>query len=238
VRKTNGTDGLGALRALDAPAPPASASLLAAVGAMKPARPRSRFGAFAIVCLVGLGAPAFTLARAPFRRDFAALPPAWIALGAALWAAAFALSLSAALVPRRGDVLPSPGLAGRLGLAALGALLAFAALWTPWVSGVSVRPADLGVSTLQSSWGCAKFVLEAAVPVVVLGFVALRRVLPLGGRAAGVALGAAGGAAGGLALHFVCPLASAGHVLIGHVGAMVVASAVGALLLGLLVDRT
>jgi hypothetical protein len=231
-------DGLEPLGALDATAPPASANLLGAIGAMKPTRTRSRFTAFAIVCLAGLGWPAFTLTQTPFRGDLAALPAVWVALGAALWAAAFALSLWAALVPRRGDVLPSAGVAGRLGLGAMGVLLAFTALWTPWVQGVSLRPADLGVSTLQSSWGCAKVVLEAAVPVVILGFVALRRVLPIGGRAVGAALGVAGGAIGGLALHFVCPMASTGHALIGHVGAMIVASAVGALLLGLLIDRT
>jgi Negative regulator of sigma F len=238
VRKTHEADGLGALGALDAPAPPASASLLGAVGAMKPARTRTRFGAFAVVCLVGLGWPAFTLAQAPFRRDLAALPAVWIALGAALWAAAFALSLSAALVPRRGDVMPSAGIAARLALGAMATLLVFVALWIPSVPGVSLHPADLGVSTLQSTWGCAKVVLETAIPVVLLGFVVLRRVLPVGGRAAGVALGAAGGALGGLTLHFVCPMATTSHVLIGHVGAMIVASVVGALLLGFLIDRT
>ncbi len=235
--KTDPMEGLGSLGALDAPAPPASAKLRDAVGAMKPARTRTRFGAFAIVCLVGLGWPAFTLTQAPFRRDLSSLPMAWVVLGAALWAAAFALSLWSALVPRRGDVLPAVGTAGRVALGAMAALLVFTALWMPSVPGLSLRPADLRVSAMESSWGCAKIVLEAAIPVVLFGFLTLRRVLPMGGRVAGIALGAAGGAIGGLALHFVCPLATPGHVLLGHVGAMVAASAAGALLLGVLLDR-
>jgi hypothetical protein len=143
----------------------------------------------------------------------------------------------AALVPARGDVLPSVGRAARVAAGAMAVLFAFAALWTASVPGVSVRPADVGATTLQSSWGCAKVVLAAAAPVVVLGFLALRRVLPLGARRAGVALGAAGGATGGLALHFICPMATAGHVLLGHVGAMLAASLAGALLLWALLDR-
>jgi hypothetical protein len=232
-----GLEGLALRVPLDGPAPPAGAALLGALGAMKPVRTRARLGAFLVVGGLGLVLPALTLARAPLRPDLSALPPAWVALGAALWALAFVPSLAAVLVPRAGDVLPSVGRAARGAVVAMGVLVVFFAAWTASVPGVSVRPEDLGVTTLQSSRGCATFVLEVAAPFLALGFLALRRVLPMGGRAAGIALGAAGGAAGGLALHFHCPVATTGHVLIGHVGAMIAASAAGAWLLGVLLDR-
>jgi hypothetical protein len=199
-------------------------------------RTRSRFSAGVIVALLGIAWPAVWLTNAPIRKDLAALPLGWVVLGAALWGFSFALSLGAALVPRRGDVLPAVGVAARVGAGAMGVLLAFTALWTASVPGVSLQPADLHTTTLGSSWGCARFVLGTAAPFLVLGFLALRKVLPLGGRAAGLALGVAGGALGGLALHFHCPVASTGHVLIGHVGAMIAASLAGALLLGALLD--
>ncbi|HVZ71959.1 MAG TPA: NrsF family protein [Polyangia bacterium] len=231
----DGTDDLRA--ALEAPAPPPSVALLGAVGTPARVRTRSRFGAFAAVALLGLAWPAYTLAHAALRPDLKLLPPMWVAVGAALWGLSFGLALWTALVPRRGDVLPASAVAGRVAGAAMGLLLVFAAFWTTSVPGVSARPEDLGISTLQSSWGCAKVVLEAAAPVLLIGFFALRRLLPVGARAAGIAVGAAGGAIGGLALHFICPMATAGHVLIGHVGAMIAASVAGALIFGALLDR-
>jgi hypothetical protein len=233
---SNGLDKLGLRVPVDAPAPPPSAALASAVASMKPVRTRSRFSAGVIVALLGIAWPAVWLTNAPIRKDLAALPLGWVVLGAALWGFSFALSLGAALVPRRGDVLPAVGVAARVGAGAMGVLLAFTALWTASVPGVSLQPADLHTTTLGSSWGCARFVLGTAAPFLVLGFLALRKVLPLGGRAAGLALGVAGGALGGLALHFHCPVASTGHVLIGHVGAMIAASLAGALLLGALLD--
>ncbi|HVV48927.1 MAG TPA: hypothetical protein VHO06_04655, partial [Polyangia bacterium] len=107
-------------------APPPSAALLGAVQGMKPVRPRTRFGALALVALVGLAAPAAVLARHAYRPDLRALPLGWVVAAAALWSAAAGLSLAAALVPRRGDVLPAPATASQVGALALAALLAFA----------------------------------------------------------------------------------------------------------------
>ncbi len=218
---------------LDAPAPPPAPELLAAVGAMKPVRPRTRFGGFAAVLAIGLVGPALTLLRQPWRSDLDALPPAWVALGAALWSVALLSSLAAALVPRRGDVLPSGDRAWRLGLASVAALLLFSAFGTARAPGVSLGPRDLHLTLLQSCVACGRYVLEVALVFLIAGCLALRNVLPIGGRRIGLALGAAGGAAAGLALHFHCPIASSAHLVLSHAGGMTLAAIAGALLVPL-----
>ena len=223
--------------ARDIPPPPLSPEMQKAVAAVKPVRTRSRFGAFLIVLAVGAAWPAFTLIRSPFRKDLGVLPPAWVAIGAALWAVTLVVSLAAALVPARGDVLPSAGRASRVSAIAMGLVLLFIAAWTAYAPGVSLRPEDLGMTLMQSCYGCGKYVLQVAALFVILGLLFLRRALPIGGRRIGLAVGAAGGALGGLALHFLCPIATTGHVLLSHVGAMVLASLAGALVFQGLLGR-
>lgn len=223
--------------ARDMPPPPPSPEMLKAIGAAKPVRTRSRFGAFLIVLATGAAWPAFTLIRSPFRRDLGALPAAWVAIGAALWAVTLVVSLAAALVPARGDVLPSAGHASRVSAIAMGLVLIFTAVWTAYAPGVSLRPEDIGTTLIQSCVGCGKYVLQVAAIFMILGLLFLRRVLPVGGRRIGLAVGAAGGALGGLALHFICPIATTGHVLLSHVGAMVLASLAGALIFQGLLGR-
>jgi hypothetical protein len=218
-------------------APPPSGDLLKAVEGMKPVRTRARFGALALVALVGLIPPAAVLARHAYRPDLGALPLGWVIAGAALWAGAFALALTAALVPRRGDVLPAPDRASRVGGAALALLLAFTVLATVQVPGVSLRPEDAHLTLLQSCVHCASFVLEIALPFLLVGLFALRRLVPMGRARIGLALGAAGGAAGGLVLHFICPFAGTAHVVLGHLGGTVLAAAAGAALLPALLRR-
>jgi hypothetical protein len=214
----------------DAPPPP-SQDLLAAVGQMKPVRTRSRWGAFVAVLAFAVMVPAYTLLRGPLRRDLGDLPPAWVAAGAALWALGFVLSLAAALVPARGDVLPSGARASRVSLLAMGALILFVGLGPASVPGVSLHPADAGMTLLQSLVHCGKYVLMVGGLALLAGFVALRRMLPVGRGRIGAAVGAAGGALGGLALHFICPIATTPHVLLGHVGGMILAAIAGALIL-------
>lgn len=212
-------------------APPPAADLLNAVGAMKPVRTRTRFGAFALVGLCGLVWPAIALGHLPLRQDLSALPAWWVVTAASLWGLAFALSLAAALVPRRGDVLPAPGRASRLSGAAMAVVLVFVLAATAQAPGVSLRPEDLHWTLLRSCVHCASFVLEISAVFLVIGLLALRRLVPTGGPRIGMALGAAGGAMGGLVLHFICPIADTAHVALAHVGGMVLAAASGALLL-------
>jgi hypothetical protein len=217
--------------------PPPAPALLSRVAEMKPVRTRSRLGGFLLVLAVGVGGPALAVLRVPLRPDLGALPLALVVAAAALWAAALVATLAAALVPLRGDVLPSASRAATFAAAAAAALLAFSSVATVSVPGVSLGLADVHRTLLGSSLDCGRFVLCAALLVVGAGYLVLRRVLPVGGGKIGLALGAAGGAAGGLALVFVCPLAVTAHVLLGHVGGTIVAAAVGAALLSRLLGR-
>jgi len=212
-------------------APPPAAELLNTVAGMKPVRTRTRFGAFALVALIGLVWPVVALAHLPLRRDLAALPTWWVITAATLWGVSFVLSLAAALVPGRGDVLPAPGRASRISGTAMAVLLMFALVASAQAPGLSVRPEDLHWSLFRSCVHCVSFVFEISAAFLLIGLLAL------GGSRIGMALGAAGGAMGGLVLHFICPIAGTAHVVLAHVGGMVLAAAAGALLLSSVTRR-
>jgi hypothetical protein len=213
------------------PPPPPSADLLRAVEGMRPVRTRRRFGAAALVALVGLIGPVVALARGPLRRDLPGLPVGWLVAATALWGTAFVLSLSAALVPRRGDVLPAPGRASRLSAVALAGLALFSLFATIDVPGLSLVPADRGWTLFDSCLHCIGTIAKVAIVVLIVGLVALRRLVPVGGSRIGMALGAAGGAMGGLLLVFICPFATTAHVALGHAGGVLLAAAAGAVMM-------
>ena len=222
---------LGPATGVGAKPPAPSADLLRAVEGMKPVRTRSRFGAFAAVALAGLVAPVIALVRGPYRRDLSGLPVGWVIAASALWCAAFAVSLIAALVPRRGDVLPAPSRASRVAAGAIAALGLFALFATVDVPGVSMLPAERGWTLFDSCLHCIGTVAKVAVVFLFVGLLALRRLVPVGGSRVGMALGAAGGAMGGLLLVFICPFATTTHVVLAHVGGVVLAATAGAILM-------
>ena len=222
---------------LDGPPPPPAAELLAKIDGMQAVRTRGRFAALAAVGATGIVVSVVLIALMPWRRDLAALPRPWVIGAAAVWFAAFATSLVTALVPARGDVLPSAGRASRVALAALGGLAAFALLGSVEAPGVSPRLPPGAGPLVISCLRCISLLLPVAVVLLIAGIVVLRRVLPMGARRIGVALGAAGGAMGGFVLHWHCPLAQTAHVVLGHVGGVVLAAAVGAILLPAVLER-
>jgi hypothetical protein len=221
----------------DAPPPAPAAALAQAVGNMRPVRTRGRFGAFIAVLCAGVVAPIALLALRPYRLDLVALPVAWVVAAAAVWLAAFGASLVGALIPARGDVLPSAGRASRIALAAIAALAFFTLLGSVEAPGISLHPRAGAWPLVASSLGCIAISLPIAAVFLVGGALALRRVLPMGARRIGIALGAAGGAMGGFALHLHCPMASTAHVVLGHAGAVVLAALAGAIVLPALLDR-
>jgi hypothetical protein len=194
-------------------------------------RTRTRFGALATVALLGLVAPVIAFVRVPLRRDWPGLPVGWVIAAAALWGVSFALSLAAALVPRPGDVLPAPSRASRIAATVLAGLVVFALFATVDVPGLSMRPAERGWTLFDSCVHCVGFIAKIAIVFLAVGLVALRRVAPVGGARVGLALGAAGGAMGGFVLLFTCPFANTAHVVLSHVGGVVLAALAGAILL-------
>lgn len=224
---------LGEATGVGAPPPAPSADLLRAVDGMKPVRTRTRFGAFAVVALAGLVGPVLALLRGPFRRDWPGLPLGWVVAAVSIWGLASAAALAAALVPRRGDVLPAPSRASRVALVTMGGLALFTLLATVDVPGLSMQPAERGWTLLESCLHCIGTIAKVAIVFLIVGQMALRRLVPVGGSRVGMALGAAAGAMGGLLLVFICPFANTAHVVIGHAGGVVLAAIAGAMLMRL-----
>jgi hypothetical protein len=222
---------LGEATGVGAPPPPPSANLLRAVEGMKPVRTRGRFGAAAAVALAGVIGPVIALGRGPLRRDLHGLPFGWLLAAGLLWGGAAVLALAAALVPARGDVLPAPSRASRVAGLTIAGLALFALFATVDVPGLSMLPGERGWTLLDSCAHCIGTIAKVAVVFLVVSAALLRRLMPVGGARVGMAIGAAGGAMGGLLLVFICPFAQTAHVVIGHVGGVVLASIAGALLL-------
>ena len=219
------------------PPPPPAPMLIKAVEGMQPVRMRSRFGAFTVVLVAGLIWPTLTMLLRPMRPDLAVLPRIWVVVGAVLWGAAFVLSLAAALIPRRGDVLPGASRASRISFLAILAVFFFGLFFTVQVPGVSMVPADRGWTLFDSCLHCISYVFRVSGVLLLVSFLVLRRLMPVGARWLGMGLGAAGGALGGLTLHFICPFAGTDHVVLAHVGGMILAAAAGAALLPSLLER-
>jgi hypothetical protein len=210
------------------PPPPPSPALLAAVGAMKPVHTRVPARAALLLLASGVVFPVAALALRPLRADLPFLPTWWVVLVAALWAGAALLSLASAVIPRRGEVLPDAGRAGRAAAVVAGGLVLLGLLGGVEGPDRAIQPASFA----GGLWHCLRFGLPVTLPMVLVAAVLLRRLHPLGGRRIGAAVGAAGGALAGLTLHFVCPFASGAHVGLAHGGGVVLGAVLGALLLG------
>jgi hypothetical protein len=222
---------LGEATGVGAPPPAPSPDLLRAVEGMKPVRTRTRFGILFLFAILVLVLPLSALRVGQLRRDLHGLPITWLVAAALLWGFAAALSMVAALVPRRGDVLPTPSRASRVSAVAMAAVALFALLATVDVPGLSMLPAERGWTPLRACLHCLSLVMLVAAPPLLAAAVAMQRLFPVGAARVGMALGVAGGATGGLLLVFICPFASTEHVVLGHVGGMVLASIAGAILL-------
>jgi hypothetical protein len=208
-------------------APPApSATLLAALGDLKPVRTRVPARAVALLAMAGLAAAAAGPLVAGLRRDLGALPAIWVVAAAAAWLAGLLAAVLAAAWPRRGEVLPDASRAARAAVAVAAGLMALGLFATVDAPGHTVIPEHELGRFGHLWWHCTKFSLTLVLPLLVVGGLVLRRLFPMGGARIGAALGAAAGAAAGLALHFSCPIGGGLHVGLAHAGGV----ALGALL--------
>jgi hypothetical protein len=210
------------------PAPPPSPALLDAVGKMKPVRTRVPILALIVVGVLSLAWGAHWLFIYPLRQDMPGLPWWWVLSMGLAWATAFVLPLAAAILPRRGQVLPDAGRA--FAIAAICAVLMVIAQFT---LNVTVPGKTIMLEGDRVLWGighCLRFELKASVVPFVLSMLALRVAVPTATWRLGAAVGAAGGALGGGMLHLLCPLGGASHTGFAHGGGVVVCAIAGALL--------
>jgi hypothetical protein len=186
----------------------------------------------AVISAASLVVPIAALIRRGPRPDLAALPATWVVSMAIMWALGLVVTLVPAILPRRGQVLPDAGRAGRFAAITGIGLLLLGLLATIDAPGETMIPETTWGAFGHSWWHCVSFSLIVIAPVLAASAIALRRVFPVGGLKVGAALGAAGGAAAGLTLHFTCGMGGALHVGFAHAGSI----AIGALL-GLLLAR-
>jgi len=228
---------LQGLRVLQATAPPAppSPALLASVQGMRPVRTRVPFRTLLVVAAAAVVFPTVAVSIYPLRRDLGALPPLWFAAVAVAWLAGFLIPLSAALLPRPGQVLPNGGRARRAAVLASLTLVLVGLLFTIDAPGVTILPATRWAGFGHLWWHCISFSFKVTIPAVIVGAIALRKLATGAAHLArlGAAIGAAGGALSGLTLHGLCPYGGAAHVGLAHGGGVVIGALIGALWLPL-----
>jgi hypothetical protein len=215
------------LGAPDRPAPRPAPALLDSVGRIEPVRTRKPLVTLVLVAIATAAYPLYVLSQFPLRKDLPGLPALWFIGIALLWLAGFVLPLTLALLPARGRVLPNEGWAGRAALAAA-LILTLASLFTVDAPGRTILWAPGWDAFVRSMRGCFLFGLRIVIPAVVLGTIALARVMLVGAARLGAAIGAAGGALSGLTLHALCPVGGAFHVVTSHAGVVVAGAVIGA----------
>jgi hypothetical protein len=227
-----GANGGGPLTsAAEGGAPPPGAELLAAVGGMKPVRTRAPVRQLALIAAVAAVFPVVTIVRFGLRADLGALPPAWVGAMALAWAVGLAAMLLAALIPRRGEVLPDAGRAARFAVIVGTGLLLLGLFATVDAPGRTRIPETSWAAFTRAWWHCTSFSLKVIAPVLVVSALVMRRLFPVGHVKVAGAIGAAGGAAAGLTLHFICGLGGSLHVGFAHAGGVAVGALVGMLVL-------
>jgi hypothetical protein len=207
--------------------PPLDPALLAEMAALRPVRTRVPARTALILVLGAVVIALATVLRVGLRRDLPALPAGWVIAVAAAWAGGLLVVLLAATLPRRGEVLPDTGRAGRSALLVAAALLLLGLFGTVDAPGVTVVPATTWSAFAARWWHCTRLGLALALPLLLLGGLLSRRIFPVGGARIAAALGAAGGAAAGLALHFVCPVGGGLHVGLAHAGVVSLGAGLG-----------
>ena len=226
-----GPNGGGLASPAEGAVPPPGAALQAAVEGMKAVRTRVPGRAVALVIAAAALFPLTSILRTGLRRDLSALPPAWVGAMGAAWAVGFLAVLLAALLPRRGEVLPDASRAARFALIAGAGLVLLGLFATVDAPGATQVPRTTWSAFTHYWWHCTLSSLQVIAPVLLVGALLLRRLFPVGGLKVAGALGAAGGAAAGLTLHFICPIGGALHVGLAHAGGVAVGALLGMLLL-------
>jgi hypothetical protein len=221
-------EGLRLLQTSTPPAPPSNA-LLASVNAMRPVRMRVPFRTLLVVAAAAVVFPTVAISIYPLRRDLKALPPLWFAAVALVWLAGFIIPLTAAILPRSGQVLPDGTRARRTAILASLTLVLTGLLFTVDIPGVTILPPMRWAGFGRMWWHCVSFSFKVTIPAVFVAAIALRKLAAAHLARLGAAIGAAAGALSGLTLHGLCPYGGAEHVGLAHGGGVVIGALLGAL---------
>ena len=205
-------------------APPPSSKLLEAVSGMRPVRTRVPARSLALLLGVWMAYGAIPLVAFRLRPDLPFLPAWWVAIVGSAWCMGFVAAAAAAVLPRRGQVVPDGNRALTTALVVGGFLIVGSALLPGEAPGHS-----LSLPLLIGMRNCMSFAVIASILPVAIGLVMLRKVVVVGSWRVGAAIGAGAGALAGLILHLLCPVSSAAHVSVAHGGAVLLCALLAAL---------
>jgi hypothetical protein len=209
------------------PAPPPSPELLAAIAATEPVKARSPLRDLASVVAASLAMMALHLVAFRVRPDMPWLPVEWVTSAAVAMLGAYVLTLAAVLVPPRAQVLPSVERAQYATIGAAVVLLGLS-MFTVDAPGHTAIIKPGAWPQLRASLHCLVNAIEMTAVPLLLGFLVLRRAVPLRTRWLAAGLGAANGALAALVLHLNCNGGGILHVSLGHAGSVVLLAALGA----------
>ena len=205
--------------------PPPSPALERALAGLRPIRTRRPARVLVGVAVASLAYAAVFVWKLGARSDLARLPLIPFALYAAASLATFLALLWCALIPPRGQVLPSGTTSARVAALMLGALVGLdLAIAAHPLAGGQLQAASLAAALAAAGRCLATSMGVVAVPVA-LGLWSLRRLLFGNGWRVRVALGGAAGALGGLVLHVHCAAPDAAHVGLVHGAALLLPAA-------------
>jgi hypothetical protein len=209
--------------------PPPSPALERALAALRPIRTRRPTRVLVGIAGASLAYAAAFIWKLGLRNDWATLSVIPFSLYAAASLSTFVALLWCALIPPRGQVLPSGTRSARAAALMLGALVGLdLAIAAHPLAGGALQATSLADFSAAAGRCLAVSLGVVAVPVT-LGLWSLRRLLLVGGWRVLVALGGAGGALAGLVLHVHCAASDAAHVGLIHGAALLLPAAMLAL---------
>lgn len=217
--------------------PPLSPALERALGELRPIRTRRPVRDLVAVVAASVGGAAALLSSLGPRHDLARVSPLFVVYGAGCLASLLAL-LWCALVPPKGEVLPSRSFPARATAWMLGALFGLNLALAFTGDGIPARLASAipGAELVSGAWRCLLIAAPVVAGQIAVGAWSLRRVLRMSGRGVPVAISGAGSLLAALVLHGHCANEDWAHVAVVH-GAVLLLPACLAVVLAMLLSR-
>ena len=214
-----------------ATAGPPSEELEALVREAKPRAPRRPAKDLMVLLAAAVGIAGPSLVVLGLRDDFSGLSLLYRGALALAWLVAVMVVGAVALLPRSGSALPRGRVIATVAFLAGLVFIAIGLAWTEAVPGHSHLYEPGAANVARWAPYCLSVGTVASLAVVLAMGLLLFRAFPIGSAWVGAGIGAAGGCLGGLILHFHCDIAMPSHFGLVHGGVVLIATALGALLL-------